>query len=144
MCSLFRRSRQRETLPLDIAHDVTICYTPMSRKTPLGTYPGDPPKPTALIARIREIAKKSENVFFSDHASERLLERGLTDLDVIRGYRIGDIVGAISPGERDDEWVCEVVFPSSNELGRREVGVITIVVKASRLRIKTVMWKDRR
>ncbi len=117
----------------------------MSKPPLLGTYPNDPPKTHVLMARIREIAQDSANVAFSMHATERLNERGLTDLDVIRGYRIGDIVSAITPGERHREWVCEVVFPSPEESGgRREVGVITVVVEECRLRIKTVMWKDRR
>lgn len=116
----------------------------MSKQPLLGSYPNDPPKAHALMTRIREIAKDSDNVAFSRHATERLLERGLTDMDVIRGYRIGDIVGAITPGDRQDEWVCEVVFPSPEENGGREIGVITIVVEECRLRIKTVMWKDRR
>ena len=70
--------------------------------------------------------------------------RGYTDLDVIDGFGIGDIVGEIAPGRSDGEWKCEVIFPANEEKNSRNIGVVTIVQQGVRLFVKTVMWKDKR
>jgi len=116
----------------------------MSKSPTLGTWPNDPPKGHDLMAQIRNIAQDSGRVYFSQHAEGRLLSRGYNDLDVIRGFRIGDIEGAVIPGDHQNEWVCEVIFPANEERGSRNIGTITIVMDGSRLLIKTVMWKDKR
>ncbi len=110
----------------------------------LGDWPDEPPKARDLIIQIRAIAENSGNVFFGIHANQQLQARNLTDRDVFRGFRIGDVVGDVSPGNQKGEWKCEVVFPSGDDTGNRNIGVITIVQRGVRLFIKTVMWKDKR
>jgi len=117
----------------------------MSNDLTLGTWPDEPPSPLQLIEQIRQIAKQDDgSIGFSNHAIERLLSRGYSDRDVLRGFRIGDIKGPILPGDKSSEWKCEVVFPGTEERGSRNIGVVTIVQRGSRLFVKTVMWKDKR
>lgn len=99
------------------------------------------PTPQEAIALIRQIAQKSCNVAFSDHAEERMDERGISDLDALRVLRAGDLSGPMSPGKYPGEWKCKVVAPIK---GRREVGVVTLLIKKRKLRVKTVEWEDMR
>ena len=116
----------------------------MVKGTTLGNWPDHPPKGRDLIDQIRSIAAESGQVFFGPHAQTQLSKRRLTDRDALLGFRIGDIVGDVVPGNNPNEWQCEIVFPSNEDTGRRNIGVITIVQDGERLFIKTVMWKDRR
>lgn len=99
------------------------------------------PSPQDTIALIHEIAKDSCNVAFSDHADERMEERSISDLDALRVLRTGTISGNISPGKYPGEWKCKVVAPIK---GRREVGVVTLLIRKRKLRVKTVEWEDLR
>lgn len=99
------------------------------------------PRPDEMLARIKHLAKESKNVGFSDHAEDRMDERGITDLDVLRVLRSGDISGPIEPGAYEGEWKCKIVAPIK---GRREGGVVTLLIRNRRLRIKTVEWEDLR
>lgn len=65
--------------------------------------------------------------------------RGVTQLDVLRALRIGDIVGDIEAGKTVGEWKCKIV---ECRKGARDIGVATIVAKETRLYIKTVEWED--
>ena len=117
----------------------------MSNDLTLGSWPNEPPSPSALIKQVRHIAARDDaSVLFSHHAEARLLQRGYNDRDVIRGFRIGDIEGPVLPGNKSGEWQCEVVFPGTEERGSRNIGVVTIVQRGNRLFVKTVMWKDKR
>lgn len=97
------------------------------------------PRPKELLARIQELAKDSKNVAFSDHAEERMDERGITDLDALRVLRSGEISGPIEAGKYQGEWKCKIVGAIK---GRREVGVATLIIRNRRLRVKTVEWED--
>lgn len=99
------------------------------------------PRPDELLDRIQQLAKQSKNVAFSMHAEERMDERGITDLDALRVLRSGSISGPVEPGAYEGEWKCKIVAPVK---GRREVGVVTLLVKNKRLRVKTVEWEDLR
>ena len=92
-----------------------------------------------MLGRIQLLAKQSKDVAISDHAEERMDERGITDLDVLRVLRTGEISGRIEPGKYEGEWKCKIVAPVK---GRREVGVVTLLIRNRRLRIKTVEWED--
>ena len=116
----------------------------MAKDPSQGDWPDRPPEGRDLIVQIRLIAADTGQVFFSAHAREQLVARSVTDRDVLRGFRIGDIVGDVSPGKSPGEWTCEIIFPSDEDTGSRDLGVITIVQDGERLFIKTVMWKDRR
>ena len=114
----------------------------MPEDATLGTWPSNPPRPHDLIVQIRAIAVNSGDVFFGAHARQQLVSRNLDDRSVIRGFRIADVVGDVTPGTGVGEWKCEVIFPSGDDTGNRDIGVITIVQQGVRLFIKTVMWKD--
>ena len=97
------------------------------------------PRPGEMLARIQHLAKDSKNVWFSTHAEDRMDERGITDLEALRVIRSGEISGPIEPGKNEGEWKCKIVAPIK---GRREVGVVTILIRNRKLRIKTVEWED--
>jgi len=97
------------------------------------------PRPDEMLARIKHLAKDSKNVAFSDHAEERMDERGITDLDAFRIMRTGYISGAVEPGINEGEWKCKIVAAIK---GRREAGVVTLLIRNRKLRVKTVEWED--
>ncbi len=92
-----------------------------------------------MMAQIRRLAERSERVFFSPHAREQMAKRGLTDVEVIRVLRIGEISGL--PWHEPDIGgrACKVVF---RPRGSRAVGVITVVLESEALVLKTVEWED--
>jgi hypothetical protein len=99
-----------------------------------------PPHPGDLIATIRRLAV-SGAYSFSRHAfEERMLERGFDVDDVLKIVALGGIVGPVVAGRRRGEWTCTVVgrLPWTS----REAGVVTVVVRESRLIFITVEWMD--
>jgi hypothetical protein len=97
------------------------------------------PRPEKLLAIIQFLAPHSEKVVFSDHAQERMEERDISDVDVSRTLLRGSITGPITPGKYEGEWCCKVTYQLR---GSRHVGVVTIVIQAESLWIKTVEWED--
>lgn len=97
------------------------------------------PHPASLINQIRQSARDSNNVAFSDHALDRMEERDITILDALRVLRMGDIVGEIEMGRGAGEWKCKVV---AKRKGSRDIGVATVVHRSGRLFVKTVEWED--
>lgn len=97
------------------------------------------PRPDEMLDRIQQLAKDSKNVWFSTHAEDRMEERGITDLEALRVLRSGSISGPIEPGRSEGEWKCKIVAPIK---GRREVGVVTLLIRNRKLRVKTVEWED--
>jgi hypothetical protein len=91
-----------------------------------------------LQKRVNELAFAGE-VAFSDHALDRMDERSITDIQVERALRTGEIRGEVEPGRREGEWKCKIV---ERMKGQREIGVVTIVLRNARLFIKTVEWED--
>jgi hypothetical protein len=94
---------------------------------------------------IVEIAQETARIDWSDHAQERMEERGISDADVLTILRRGDIDGAPQRNE-NGEWECEIVHRLR---GSRDAGVVTIILtgrslfgEETRIFIKTVMWKD--
>jgi len=96
--------------------------------------------PSRLMPVIRFLAGHSERVIFSDHAIERMDERGVTDEEVLSVLRLGEIRGAVAPGDGCGEWRCKVV---ARPRGSRLLGVVTIVMLDDYLFIKTVEWEDK-
>ena len=88
---------------------------------------------------IRELALDTSNVAWSKHAHERMLERGITDRVALDVLRTGDVKGEIEPGKNPGEWKAKMC---KHIKGRREVGVVTIIMRAKRLYVKTVEWED--
>jgi hypothetical protein len=99
-----------------------------------------PPRPEKLLAIIRFLVEHTEKVIFSEHAEERMDERGITTTDVYRTLERGSITGPIRPGKLSKEWVCKVTY---RVRGSRDVGVVTVVIGAEALWINTVEWEDK-
>ena len=97
------------------------------------------PHPSKLLVLVRSAALDTRNVAFSSHARQRLELRDISDLEAIKVLRLGEIKGDIEPGGNRGEWKCKIVAPIK---GRRDVGVITIILVNGRLLIKTVEWED--
>lgn len=98
------------------------------------------PLPRDLINRIRLLAALSRNIRFTEHAFDRMEERGITTLDTLRALRAGRIEGEIAAGRRAGEWICKVV---ERQPKARALGVVTVVVEDRMLRVVTVEWEDR-
>jgi hypothetical protein len=101
---------------------------------------GKPPHPGDLMATIRRVAAAGA-YSFSQHAfDERMVERGFDIDDVLKIMALGNIEGPITAGRREGEWRCTVVgkLPWTS----REAGVVTVVVRESRLIFVTVEWMD--
>lgn len=94
-------------------------------------------RPNRAEERIRRSARESVNVIVGGHARERMLERGIDDIDVLRTLRTGGIVGEPEPAEHG-EWKCKMV----QRKGGRDVGVITIILRTGKLFVVTVEWED--
>lgn len=88
--------------------------------------------------RIRATAMDSNNVILSDHALERMEQRGFVDVQVFEILRTGVIVE--NPTQTQfREWKCKVI---KKLRGAREAGVITIILQNGKLWVKTVEWED--
>ena len=91
------------------------------------------------MARIRDIATDTSNVFLTDHAVNRMIQRGISDVEVFGALRIGEIQGA--PWlENGNCRACKVVLLRK---GDRAIGVVTILLdEKGELVVKTVEWED--
>lgn len=94
-----------------------------------------------LMKQIRALAAASENVFFSPHARTQMERRGITDVEAIRVLLTGEIAGLPWHEPEIGGRACKVVFQPR---GSRAVGVVTVVLEAQGLLVKTVEWEDRR
>lgn len=91
-----------------------------------------------LEKRIHELACLGK-VAFGNHTYDRMDERGISDVQILRALKTGGIRGDIEPGRSPGEWKCKVV---ERMKGLREIGVVTIIIRNARLYIKTVEWED--
>src|SRR3982750_4270191 len=73
---------------------------------------------------IKERVKKTENVFFSLHAFDRVEERSILQEDVYWILETGSVEG--TPACNDGEWTVTVV---KRMPGSREAGVVTLFVQ---------------
>ncbi|MDE2486136.1 MAG: DUF4258 domain-containing protein [Alphaproteobacteria bacterium] len=94
-----------------------------------------------MMAKIRELAADSAKVFFSPHAQEQMAKRGITDAEVIRGLKLGEISGLPWHEPEIGGRACKVVF---RPRGSRAIGVVTVVLEIEELVLKTVEWEDGR
>ena len=102
--------------------------------------PTTPPHPGDLIKVIRKLAATG-TISFTEHAlNERMDERGIEVADVLAIFRLGDIDGPITAGNKPGEWKCLVVGRLS--WTSREAGVATVVVRKDRLIVVTTEWID--
>lgn len=98
--------------------------------------PGGP----GIAAIVRNLACQSGTIGWSNHVLERMEQRGISRLDVIRVLQFGDVKGAVEAGANEGEVKVKMAFKPK---GRREIGVVTIVMRLQRLFLKTVEWEDR-
>lgn len=102
------------------------------------------PRASDLERTIRELAKNSSNVRWravshETHAESRMEWRDITDRMMFEVLRTGYLKGDVEPGRCPGEWKAKMVKQMK---GKREVGVVTIVIRNQRLFIKTVEWED--
>lgn len=102
------------------------------------------PRPAELEKTIRRLAADSGNVrwqsrVYDTHAESRMDWRDITDRMMFEVLRTGYLTGDILPGKNPGEWKAKMCKQMK---GRREVGVVTIVMNGSRLFVKTVEWED--
>jgi hypothetical protein len=100
-----------------------------------------PPQPADLLALVRQLFAGGR-VFYTDHANERMEERGFDQEDVKRIVMKGRVAGPISAGKKRGDWECKIVSPLLDT--SRAAGVVTCVNKGNRLIIVTVEWEDSR
>ena len=104
-----------------------------------GRRSGTRPRPDLLVRRVRTLAKESNNVILSNHALERMDERDIYDIDVLRILRTGELKGDLEQTERG-EWKLKLVMRLR---GNRDAGVVAIILRGGRkLFEKTVEWED--
>ena len=96
---------------------------------------------TSAIAekRIRQIAITSDRIKWSFHALERMSQREIFDVDVLRALRNGFISGEPEQTQMEGEWKCKMTLKVR---GTREIGVVAIILKPDGLFVKTVEWED--
>jgi hypothetical protein len=96
-------------------------------------------RPEVVRDLVRRLAQNSSNIQWRTHALERMVERDITDEMALEVLREGQLRGDIVSGERPDELKLKMVREIK---GRRQIGVVVVVVKSQRLRVVTVEWED--
>ena len=96
-------------------------------------------RPHVFLRLVRELAENTSNIAWSAHARERFSQRDITNRMAMSVLRNGQVRGEITAGRNAGEWKAKLVFPIP---GRREVGVAMILIKESRIFVKTVEWED--
>ncbi len=94
--------------------------------------------PEMATQRIRERASNSANVQLTLHAQEQMEARDIIAPEVFRILREGAVQD--DPVQEGDEWkaTMELRMP-----GGRDAATVTVLAAGDRLRVVTVMWKDR-
>lgn len=89
---------------------------------------------------INTIAKNLyANLIYTDHAEERMDERGITTGDIMQVLKRGYVLGEIEPATRGrHKYPIEGLSPNSP----RTIRLIVIAKRPKFLKIITVMWKD--
>jgi hypothetical protein len=85
------------------------------------------------------MSRLPKNVMWSAHARRRFGERDINNRMALTVIRKGEISGDIVAGKKAGEWKAKLTFPIP---GRREVGVVIILIKETRILVKTVEWED--
>lgn len=96
-------------------------------------------RPNEFIERVRFLASDTRFVGWSRHARDRMAERGISIRVALTVIREGHVAGPIEPGTSRGEWKAKIV---RNVKGRRDVGVVVLLIRNNRLLVKTVEWED--
>lgn len=97
------------------------------------------PRRSELERRIRELARGDETIIWGEHSLERSDERDITIRDGLTVLRTGFLDDDIVPGEFPGEWKGKMTKPMK---GRREIGVVVVVIRDEMLFVKTMEWED--
>lgn len=120
-----------------------IGVMPQRRKPVTVTTAGLPvpfkPRPETLRDLVRGLAADTDNISWSVHALDRMVERGITDKMAIEVLQKGDCKGEVEAGANPGEWKLKLV---RRVKGRREAGVVVLTVRNARLFVKTAEWED--
>lgn len=92
----------------------------------------------AATQAIRQSAKDSAQVILTQHAQERMEERGISDLEVFRILREGEVFVAPTR-EPNGDWKAEI---EKRLPGGRDAAVVTVIRVGGLLVVVTVMWRD--
>src|SRR5260370_13137448 len=96
-------------------------------------------RPSEAQKVVHRLAADTANIAWSPHAREQMVEREIIDRIAVEVLRTGYVKGEIEPGKIPGEWKAKLC---KEVKGRREVGVVTLIVRAKRLFVKTVEWED--
>lgn len=94
-----------------------------------------------LRETIKTLAEDSSKVFIGPHAKKRMAQRGITNHDVFRALKFGNIHDSPRNGDAEGEVVVKVEMMAPNN--SRTMGVVTAVKQGQSLFIVTVEWEDR-
>ena len=92
----------------------------------------------AAISELIPDHKQSSRVVWTNHALERMDQRDIDRLDVLRILSDSHHIELLPSSERG-EWKCKVV---ARVKANRDVGVVTVVVAGDHIRVITVQWED--
>lgn len=96
-------------------------------------------RPEVVIAQVRMLASDTSCVVITKHAEERMNQRDINSIEVLRVLRNGRLKGEITNGKCDGE----VILTVADQIkGRREAGVVTVVQNGKKLIVVTVEWED--
>lgn len=96
-------------------------------------------RPHIFLQTVRRLAAVEANIAWSRHARLRFGQRDITIRMALDVLTRGEIRGKIVCGSNAGEWKAIIIAPIT---GRRKMGVATILVKESRILVKTVEWED--
>ena len=99
------------------------------------------PNPARFAEQVREVARDTRNVKWSSHSRDRMSERGISNTMALRVIREGRLSGDIEPGQKTGEWKAKFVRQIP---GRREAGVVFLLIHNGSIFVKTVEWEDTR
>lgn len=97
------------------------------------------PRAEVVRALVWKLAADTTNIKWSQHALERMAERGITDKLALEVMRRGSTKGEVETGKGRGEWKVKMAYRAN---GRREVGVVVVTVRSEGLLVKTVEWED--
>ena len=75
-----------------------------------------------IVARVRELARNTFNITWTEHALERLDERGVTTRQVLSTLRLGEAERDPSP-DQDGDWEVVLIKRSAGRLVRAVVAL---------------------
>lgn len=107
----------------------------------IGVWPNQPPNKRQLMELIRRLVDSGAPIGINAATEEFLVANDLDMSDVLRGFRGGSIIGAITHGVSENEWRCTIAAPLSRfPKKKREIWIGSVVVEAASLIVGRVQW----